>query len=148
MYAIIEVGGRQWKVEPGTRIEVNRLASAVGSQLPIERVLLAHDGSRAQVGQPYVPGATVVCEVLEHHRGPKAISYHFRRRENWRKTVGHRQPLTRLLVKDIVLAVGQTSATAAGAVTPASATKRSAPKVVRKRTTSQKPSSATKKTTG
>jgi len=102
-YAIIEVGGRQWRVEPGTRLDVNRVSGAVGTQLPVEQVLLAHDGTQAHVGRPYVRGAAVVCEVLEHRLGPKAISYHFRRRENWRKTVGHRQPLTRLMVKDIIV---------------------------------------------
>ena len=103
MYAVIEVSGRQWKVEPGARVEVNRLAAGVGEPYTVECVLLAHDGTRAQVGQPYVPGAKVVCEVLEHRLGPKVITYKFRRRENWRKTKGHRQPLTRLLVKDIQL---------------------------------------------
>ncbi|GEM_PF-993621 len=106
MYAIIEVGGRQWKVEPGTRLDINRVATAVGAQLPVERVLLAHDGAQAHVGRPYVQGAKVICEVIEHRLGPKEISYHFRRRENWRKTVGHRQPLTRLVVKDILLSGG------------------------------------------
>lgn len=101
MYAIIELGGRQWKVEPGTRLEINRIAQAAGSTHTVERVLFAHDGTQAQVGRPYVSGAQVVCEVVEHRLGPKVISFHFRRRENWRKTVGHRQPLTRLLVKEI-----------------------------------------------
>lgn len=101
MYAVIELGGRQWKVEPGTRLDVNRLPVEVGAQHAVDRVLLAHDGRQARVGRPYVPGAAVVCEVLEHRLGPKVISYYFRRRENWRKTIGHRQPLTRLLVKDV-----------------------------------------------
>lgn len=101
MYAIIEFSGRQWKVEPGSRLDVNRVGGAVGQPYAVDKVLLAHDGTRAQVGQPYVPGAKVVCEVVEHRLGPKVISYKFRRRENWRKTRGHRQPLTRLLVKDI-----------------------------------------------
>ena len=108
MYAVIEVGGRQWKVEPGSRLDVNRLAVEVGSVHPIERVLLAHDGQEAQVGRPYISGAKVLCEVVEHRLGPKVISYHFRRRENWRKTVGHRQPLTRLAVKEFQLPGGRT----------------------------------------
>ncbi len=115
MYAVIELGGRQWKVEPGTRLDVNRLPSEVGKTHTVERVLLAHDGKALQMGRPYVSGAQVVCEVLEHRLGPKVISYHFRRRENWRKTVGHRQPLTRLVVKDILFsegAVGEASAKA------------------------------------
>ena len=103
MYAVIEAGGHQWKVEPGTQFEINRITTEVGSAHTLERVLLAHDGSALQVGRPYVEGARVVCEVLTHHLGQKVISYHFRRRENWRKTVGHRQPLTRLVAKDILL---------------------------------------------
>lgn len=103
MYAIVEAGGRQWKVEPGTRLAINRIPAAVGTQHTMAQVLLAHDGARAQIGRPYVQGASVVCEVLDHRLGPKTIAYHFRRRENWRKTVGHRQPLTTLLVKEITL---------------------------------------------
>ncbi len=103
MYAIIEAGGRQWKVEAGTRLEVHRVTTGVGQEHTVDRVLLAHDGRRVHVGRPYVPGARVVCQVAERRRGPKVISYHFRRRENWRKTVGHRQSLTRLIVKEIHL---------------------------------------------
>ena len=118
MYAVIEVGGRQWKVEPGSRLDVNRVAAEVGSMHPVERVLLAHDGQEAQVGRPYIAGAKVLCEVVEHRLGPKVISFHFRRRENWRKTVGHRQPLTRLLVKELQLPGGRTITAPAVKETP------------------------------
>ena len=100
-YAVMEMGGRQVKIAPGSRLEVNRLKAEVGSVHTVEQVLLARDGDQVHIGRPYVPEAKVICEVLEHHLGPKVISYHYRRRENWRKTVGHRQPLTRLVVKDI-----------------------------------------------
>ena len=103
MYAIIELGGRQWKVEPGTRLDVNRVTAGPGGQLPVEQILFVQDGAQTHVGRPYVQGAKVICEVLEHRLGPKVLSYHFRRRENWRKTVGHRQPLSRLVVKDIMM---------------------------------------------
>jgi large subunit ribosomal protein L21 len=103
-YAIVEAGGRQWRVEPGTQFRVNRLDAAVGSQHVIDRVLLADNGTTVRIGQPYLPGAKVLCEVLEQAKGPKVITYKFRRRENYRKTVGHRQQLTKLLVKDIELA--------------------------------------------
>lgn len=112
MYAVIELGGRQWRVEPGTRLEINRLATDVGARHTVDRVLLAQDGAELKVGRPYVDGASVVCEVLEHRRGPKTISYHFRRRENWRKTGGHRQPLTRLVVKEILFAASSGGAKA------------------------------------
>ncbi len=118
MYAIIEAGGRQWKVEPGTHLKINRIATEVGGQLTVERVLLAQDGSQLEIGKPYVAGAKVVCEVLAHLLGPKVISYHFRRRENWRKTVGHRQPLTQLVVKSITagaIAAGEAPAKAKAA---------------------------------
>lgn len=115
MYAIVEVGGRQWKVEPGARLEVNRLPDAVGAQHVVDRVLFAQNGERLQVGRPYVADAKVICEVVEHRLGPKTISYHYRRRENWRKTVGRRQRLTRLLVKEIVFGEGEAKPRAADA---------------------------------
>jgi large subunit ribosomal protein L21 len=101
MYAIVELSGRQCKVQPGSRVDVNRLSADVGQPVMVERVLLAHDGTAAQIGRPYVPGAAVLCEVVEHRLGPKVMTFKFRRRENWRKLRGHRQPLTRLLVKEI-----------------------------------------------
>ena len=117
MYAIIEAGGRQWKVEPGTRLEINRIAAEVGATHTVEQVLLAQDGKQVQVGHPYLAGAKVVCEVLAQPLGPKVISYHYRRRENWRKTVGHRQLLTRLLVKEIQVE-GMSSASAPSTAEP------------------------------
>ena len=101
MYSIVEAGGRQWRVEPGSQLVVNRLQAAVGHQHMIDRVLLASDGKTVQVGRPYLAGARVLCEVLEHRKGEKVISYKFRRRENYRRTRGHRQLLTKLLVKTI-----------------------------------------------
>jgi large subunit ribosomal protein L21 len=148
MYAIVEAGGRQWKVEPGTRFEVNRLAAEVGSTHTVERVLLARDGQELKVGRPYLEGAAVVCEVQQHRLGEKTVTYRFRRRENWRKTVGHRQPLTRLVVKEIRLG-GAAPAAAAVAAEPKPASRPRAPKaaataaktsaVVRKKPSLQKP---------
>ena len=103
MYAVIEVSGRQVRVEPGAQVLVNRVATAAGEPYTAERVLLASDGKNLQVGQPYCSGAKVVCEVVEHSKGPKVITYKFRRRENFRRTLGHRQPLSKLLVKSIEL---------------------------------------------
>ena len=101
MYAIIEAGGHQWKVEPGTRLSINRLDGKVGATHTVERVLFAYDGQKSQIGTPYLNGAKVLCEVIAHPRGPKVLSYHYRRRENWRKSRGHRQELTTLVVTDI-----------------------------------------------
>ncbi len=139
MYAIIEVGGRQWKVEQGTRLDINRIPGEAGAQLSVERVLFAHDGAEVHVGRPYVDGASVLCEVLEHRQGPKTIAYHFRRRENWRKTVGARQPLTRLVVKEIRLP-GGAAAPAQSAAVPAKASAKPArvSRVTRKKPTLKK----------
>jgi len=141
MYAIVEAGGRQWKVEPGTRFEINQITTEVGSTHTVDQVLLAHDGQQLQVGRPYLEGAAVVCEVQAHHLGVKTISYRFRRRENWRKTVGHRQPLTRLVVKEIRLAGAVVAGASVEAEPPrapkAADTKTSA--VIRKKPSLQKP---------
>ena len=103
MYAIVEVSGRQVRVEPGTRLTVNRVATEVGKPYTAGHVLLASDGKTLTVGRPYCAGAKVVCEVLEHARGPKVITYKFRRRENFRRTRGHRQSLSKLVVTSIEL---------------------------------------------
>lgn len=126
MYAVIELGGRQWKVEPGTRLDVHRLVGEPGTTHTVERVLLTHDGQAMRVGHPYVEGATVLCDLVEHRLGPKVISYHYRRRENWRKTVGHRQKLSRLVVKEVHLPDGSSAkALAAARTTEASIRQRS-----------------------
>jgi large subunit ribosomal protein L21 len=103
MYAIIELGGRQMRVEPGTQVRVNRVTTGVGKPHVVAAVILASDGTAVRVGKPYVAGAKVVCEVLSHGLGPKTISYKFRRRENFRRTRAARQPETTLLVKGIEL---------------------------------------------
>ena len=144
MYAIIEFSGRQWRVEPGSRLDVNRVGTAVGAALPVERVLFANDGTRSHIGTPYLSGAKVVCEVIEHRLGPKEISYHYRRRENWRKTRGHRQPLTRLIVKDILLAG---AAPAAGTTAEAAPAKVAKPATARKNPLTKTPTVTKKKVT-
>ncbi len=103
LYAIVEVSGRQCRVEPGSRLVVNRVAAKAGAHYVVDRVLLAGDGKAQHIGQPYCIGAKVVCEVLDHRRGPKVINYKFRRRENYRRTRGHRQSQSTLLVKEIAL---------------------------------------------
>ena len=138
MYAIIEIGGHQWKVEPGTRLDVNRVPAEVGAMHTVDRVLLTHTGQELTVGRPYVEGAKVVCEVVDHRLGSKAISYHFRRRENWRKTVGHRQPLSRLVVKEITFHETPVSRPAAETAVKAAAPKKRAAKPSAKKTPSKK----------
>ncbi len=146
MYAIVQMGGRQWRVEPGTKLEINRLPLEVGAQHTVEQVLFARDGEQVSVGKPFVAGASVVCEVTEHKLGPKVISFHYRRRENWRKKRGFRASLTRLVVKSISVGgrVVEAEAPKPRTVTAPKPKPAAAPKVVAKKTTAAKPAATTK----
>ena len=101
-YAIIETGSKQYRVEPKSIIEVERLNLPEGEkQVLLEKVLLVSNGNDIQVGNPLIKGASVVCELLEEFRAPKVVSFRFRRRKNSRRKRGHRQDLLRLQVKEI-----------------------------------------------
>ena len=101
MYAVVETGGKQYKVEPGSTLEVERLLADVGATVELDRVLLVGGDDGVQVGQPLVAGARVVAEVVEQGKGEKIIVFRYKRKVRYRRKTGHRQPLTRLLVKEI-----------------------------------------------
>ena len=100
MYAIIESGGKQFRVEEGGKIRVEKLGDAVGSEVVIDKVLMIGGGSFV-VGSPYVADAKVAAEVVEHGRGEKIIVFKKRRRQDSRRTQGHRQDFTTLKIKSI-----------------------------------------------
>ena len=101
-YAIIETGSKQYRVEPKSIIEVEKLSlPESGKEILLDKVLLVSNGKDIQVGNPLVQGASVVCELMEEFRAPKVISFRFRRRKNSRRKKGHRQDLLRLVVKEI-----------------------------------------------
>ncbi len=101
-YAIIQTGGRQFRVQPGDVIDVELLGIEAGSQAVFEEVLLASDGSDVKIGNPLLKGAKVTAEVIEEQRkAPKVVSFKFRRRKGYHRTVGHRQKLTRVKVGEI-----------------------------------------------
>lgn len=103
-YAIIETGSKQYKVEPKSVIEIEKLTLPEGAkQVSLDKVLLVRDGDNVHVGSPLVSGASVVCDFLGETRGPKTISFRFRRRKNSRNKKGHRQDLIKLQVKEIVI---------------------------------------------
>ena len=102
MYAIISTGGKQYKVDPGMLVDVERLTGDVGSKIRIEEVLAVHADEKLQVGRPLLKGAAVVMEVVDHPRGPKVINFKFKRRKGYHRKIGHRQELTRLKVLEIV----------------------------------------------
>ena len=100
-YAIIETGSKQYRVEEGTQLEVERLSGKEGTEVKLSNVLLLRDGRKTEIGQPKVKGVTVICEVVKHLRGPKITVFKFKRRKDTRRKIGHRQELTRLRVKEI-----------------------------------------------
>jgi len=104
MYAVIECGGKQYRVEEGDELRVEKLAIAVGSTVDIEKVLLI-GGDNTVVGAPYVTGATVIGKVLNHGKEKKILVFHYKAKKNVRSRYGHRQPFTSLLIEKIKVAV-------------------------------------------
>ncbi len=103
MYAIIEVGAKQFTVQKGDIIQVEKQDIKSGKEINIKEVLLVSKDKKVEIGQPFVKEAKVVATVLDQIKAPKVISYKYRRRKNshWKK--GHRQKLTVLKIKDIEL---------------------------------------------
>jgi large subunit ribosomal protein L21 len=103
MYAVIETGGKQYRVEVGTQLEVELIDAKAGDTVSIERVLLVADGDTATIGRPVVTEASVSAEVLRQERGEKVISFKYRPKARRRVKKGHRQELHVLRIADIVL---------------------------------------------
>lgn len=103
MYAILETGGKQYRVAPGAVIAVERVPGGVGEVVEFSRILLVGDGEKIQIGSPLIPGAKVRAKILGQIRGPKITVFKFRRREKYRRKTGHRQELTRLQVEEIAV---------------------------------------------
>ncbi len=113
MYAIIETGGKQLRVEPGRFYDVDRLAVDAEGKVSIDKVLLVQNDGDVHIGQPFVSGATVEGTVMRHLRGRKIIVYKMKPKKKTRKKQGHRQELTRLMIDSIT--VGGKALTAAQA---------------------------------
>lgn len=104
MYAIIESGGRQVRVEPGSVVTIDRTAGERGSEVTLERVLFVEkDGGEMVAGSPFVASARIVAIVDGEARGPKIRVFKKKRRKGMRRTKGHRATYTRLRIKEIVL---------------------------------------------
>ena len=101
MYAIVNINGIQTRITPDEVISVPRLVGDPGAKLTFDQLLLLGDGDRISIGQPYLKGAKVTVEVLEHLRGPKLRIFKFKRRREYRRRRGHRDELTRLRVTAI-----------------------------------------------
>ena len=101
MYAIIQTGGKQYKVEKGAKILIEKLPAEAGKDVIFDNVLAITDGDKIMVGTPVLKGAKVLAEVLEQKKGPKIIVFKKRSKKGYKKTQGHRQSLTEVKIKDI-----------------------------------------------
>ena len=123
MYAVIETGGKQYRVEVGTELEVELLEVAPGDAIRLDRVLLVADGETAQIGRPLVANASVAADVVRQTRGEKLINFKYGPKTRRRVKKGHRQELTVLRISDIVLG-GKSAAADAAKATEAKKTER------------------------
>src|SRR5687768_16303781 len=103
MYAVIESGGKQYRVEVGTELEIELLDVEAGKTLKLDRVLLVGDGDETAIGRPLVENATVEAEVVRRDRGPKLIVFKYRPKARRRVKKGHRQDHTVLRITDVKL---------------------------------------------
>jgi large subunit ribosomal protein L21 len=101
MHAVIISGGKQYRVEEGQYIKVEKLAADAGNSIDFDKVLMLSDGENAQIGAPYLSGCTVQAQVVGHGRGDKITIIKVKRRKHHRKTQGHRQAYTELKITSI-----------------------------------------------
>lgn len=102
MYAVIETGGKQYKVDKGALLRVERLEVEVGKKVELDRVLLVSDGKKVTIGRPLVSGAKVVGEVIRQGRAAKVMTYKYKPRKHSATLRGHRQYYTQIKVVDVV----------------------------------------------
>jgi large subunit ribosomal protein L21 len=101
MYAVVTTGGKQYRVEAGSELIIERLAEEPGASITFDRVLLVGDGDAVTIGSPTVDGASVSGTVLAEELGPKLIIFKFKQKVKYRRTRGHRQHLTRVRIDEI-----------------------------------------------
>ena len=100
MYAVIKTGGKQYKVSAGDLLKIEKLAGAVGETIELDEVLMV-GGEEVKIGTPLLPNAKVTAVIVEQGKDKKILVFKSKRRKNYRKKFGHRQPLTRLKIMNI-----------------------------------------------
>lgn len=103
MYAIIQTGGKQYRIGLGDVLRVEKLPGDVGETVTLDNVLLVASGEEFHVGQPLIAGAQVAAQILRQGKAKKILVFKKKRRKNYRRLRGHRQPYTALQIKDIQL---------------------------------------------
>ena len=101
MYAVIESGGKQHRVEPGEVLRLEKLDAAEGETVNFDQVMMIGQGENIQIGTPFVDGGAVTAEVVSHGRGDKITIIKMRRRKHYRRQAGHRQYYTEVKIKEI-----------------------------------------------
>ncbi|HHT85658.1 MAG: 50S ribosomal protein L21 [Bacillota bacterium] len=101
MYAIIETGGKQYKVSPGRTVRVEKIDGERGTKCVLDRVLAISDGESLKVGKPYIPGATVEGKIIRQGRARKILGFKYKPKTNYRRRYGHRQYFTEIRIESI-----------------------------------------------
>lgn len=101
MYAIIETGGKQYKVQEGDTLSVEKLSAPEGETVQFDKVLLVANGDDIKAGTPTVDGASVSAKVVEHGRGKKLTVFKYKPKKNYHRKLGHRQPFTKISIEKI-----------------------------------------------
>lgn len=102
MYAVIETGGKQYRVQEGDILKVEKLDVQEGDKVGLTKVLLISNEDGVTVGKPYIEGAIVEAAVLEHGKGKKVVIFKYKPKKDYRKKQGHRQPYTKIKIEKIV----------------------------------------------
>lgn len=103
MYAIVEIGGQQFKVGKDQKIFVNKLEGEEGSNVEFDNVLLLADEKKIKVGEPLVKGAKVKAKILGHPKADKVLIFKKKRRKGYQSLRGHRQPMTQVQVEELIV---------------------------------------------
>ena len=101
MYAVVETGGKQYKVAPGDILDVDRTPGEKGSEIRLDKVLVLCDEQGTRLGTPYVEGAQVVARIVGQVHGPRIVGFKYRPKTRWRRQWGHRQPMTRIRIESL-----------------------------------------------
>jgi len=100
-YAVIKTGGKQYRVQEGDKLDVEKLDAAVDSEVTFSEVLIRGEGENVTVGAPFIEGGSVTAKVVDQFRGPKGVAFKFKRRKGYHKTKGYRRHMTKLEITSI-----------------------------------------------